>query len=301
MSEKIIGMVMGSFVGDSLAIGAHWIYDTKLLNEKLGRVDRLLKPLPGSYHPTKDLGEFTHYGDQELVLLESVAAKKGFDLEDFSGRWRDLFRDYKGYVDQATRGTLANYAAGKKASDAGSMSNDLSGAARIAPLGAVYSEDLDGFVASARAQTAMTHRDPITVECAEFFARILFIILKGMPPSIAIQKTAAERFTGLPIESWVGGGVDSVGKDSTSAIAGFGQSCHTPEAFPGIVHIVCKYEKDFREALVRSVMAGGDNAARAMAVGMILGAHLGLGAVPRDWVSELKQKPRITALFDRLL
>jgi ADP-ribosylglycohydrolase len=67
------------------------------------------------------------------------------------------------------------------------------------------------------------------------------------------------------------------------------------------VHIVCKYEKDFREALVRSVMAGGDNAARAMAVGMILGAHLGLGAVPQDWVSELKQKPRITALFDRLL
>ena len=301
MKNNAYGMILGSFVGDSLALGVHWIYETNIIKQKFGRVDTFLKPLPDSYHPSKDKGGFTHYGDQEMVLLESTSAKKKFDLEDFSWRWRSLFKDYKGYMDQATRGTLANYAAGKKASDAGSMSNELSGAIRIAPLAALYSQDLAGLVAAARAQTAMTHRDPLTVDCSEFFARLLFHILKGARPSDAMEKTAAERFTGLPIESWFSAGRDSIGEDSISEISRFGQSCHTPDAFPGIVHLVCKYEKDLREALIQAVMAGGDNATRAMAVGMILGAHLGMEAIPEEWVSGLTKKSRIMELAESII
>lgn len=294
-------MILGSFIGDSLALGVHWIYDTNIIKQKFGRVETLLKPLPDSYHPGKDKGGFTHYGDQEMVLLESVSARKEFDLEDFSRRWRSLFKDYKGYLDQATRETLANYAAGKKASDAGSMSNDLSGATRIAPLAALYSQDLAGLVAAARTQTAMTHRDPLTVDCSEFFARVLFHILKGARPSDAMEKTVAERFTGLPIERWFNDGRNLMGEESISAISRFGQSCHTPDAFPGIVHLVCKYEKDFKEALVQSVMAGGDNAARAMAVGMILGAHLGMDAIAEEWISGLTKHARIMELAEGII
>jgi ADP-ribosylglycohydrolase len=301
MREKVMGSIMGAFVGDSLALGAHWIYDTRLLREKIGRVERLLAPGPGSYHPTKQAGEFTHYGDQTMVLLESLAEKKTFDLEDFSRRWRTLFKDYKGYLDQATKGTLANYSSGKKAQEAGSSSNDLSGAARIAPLAALYAEDLEGLVKAAREQTAMTHRDPLVLDCAEFFAAVLFLVLKGSSPSRATEKIALERFPGRPLEGLVKKGLASTKGDTTSAIAAFGQSCHAPEALPGVVHILCKYEDDLKEALIQSVMAGGDNAARAMAAGMILGAHLGLKAVPEEWLSGLKAGKRIATLLAALL
>ena len=47
-------------------------------------------------------------------------------------------------------------------------------------------------------------------------------------------------------------------------------------------------------------MAGGDSAARGMAVGMILGAHLGHDAIPAEWLNELKAGNRITELLGRI-
>ena len=102
MLNKGKSMVMASFLADALALGAHWIYDSEKISETFGRVDTFLKPAPDSYHSTKEKGAFTHYGDQSFVLLESIAANGRFDLQDFSERWRELFKDYSGYIDKAT-------------------------------------------------------------------------------------------------------------------------------------------------------------------------------------------------------
>ena len=90
-------MVLMSFVADALSLGVHWIYNTNVIDKKWGRVEAYIKPERPTYHPTKDLGDFTHYGDQTLVLLESVSARSGFDLDDFSRRWLQFFDQYDGY------------------------------------------------------------------------------------------------------------------------------------------------------------------------------------------------------------
>ncbi len=118
-------MVLASFMADSLSLGVHWIYDTEKIASEYGRVETFLKPKENSYHPTKDKGEFTHYGDQQLVLLESVAASNGFDLNDFSDRWQGFFQDYNGYFDAATKGTLRNFSKGKGPEASASPSDDL--------------------------------------------------------------------------------------------------------------------------------------------------------------------------------
>jgi len=69
----------------------------------------------------KSKGDFTHYGDQTFVLLESVAQTKGFELQDFATRWKRLFEDYKGYFDQATQVTMHNLSKGKEIGDAGGV------------------------------------------------------------------------------------------------------------------------------------------------------------------------------------
>ncbi|MCD6293816.1 MAG: ADP-ribosylglycohydrolase family protein [Deltaproteobacteria bacterium] len=166
MGNRAITMVMASFAADSLALGAHWIYDTQTIEAYLGRVDALLKPQPDSYHSTKALGDFTHYGDQMFVLLESLTAQKGFSPGDFSTRWKTLFENYNGYVDQATQGTLAGYDSGKGPKGGGSPSDDLAGAARIAPLVYAYSDHLENLIDAAKTQTQMTHTNPLTVESA---------------------------------------------------------------------------------------------------------------------------------------
>ncbi len=71
MKTKVQAALVAAFAADALALPAHWIYDTGKLAKEFGRLNQFLKPAEGSYHFGKDKGEFTHYGDQMLVLLES--------------------------------------------------------------------------------------------------------------------------------------------------------------------------------------------------------------------------------------
>jgi ADP-ribosylglycohydrolase len=300
MKENGKTMVLASFVGDALALGVHWIYDTARIEKEFGRVDSFLKPPSDSYHPTKERGEFTHYGDQSFVLLESLAAKGGFDLDDFATRWRKLFQDYDGYYDQATKATLQNFSSDKMPVDAGSPSMDLSGASRVAPLVFCYQDDLDSLVEAAGDQTRMTHNNPDVIGGAEFFARVSWLVLRGTPPISAMEKVSSERFEKSFIGDWVKDGIESKAEDSVSTIARFGQSCHVDDALAGVVHLIAKYENDLEEALVQAVMAGGDSAGRGMVVGMVLGAHLGEEALPGQWVSDLQRRGEILDLLDKL-
>jgi ADP-ribosylglycohydrolase len=79
-----------------------------------------------------------------------------------------------------------------------------------------------------------------------------------------------------------------------------GQICHTPDAFSAVIHLIVRYERNLREALIQSVMAGGDSAARNMLVGMVLGAHLGKGSLPDDWLTGLRKGEEIRSLLARL-
>ena len=297
MKKKAEAMVLASFVADSLALGAHWIYDTAVIDNEFGRVDRLRKPAPDSFHATKEAGEFTHYGDQTLVLLSSIADCRGFNLDHFARSWQNLFQDYTGYRDHATRETLKNFAEHKEPAADGSSSTELVGAVRIAPLAYVYRENRDNLRSAAKAQTAMTHNDPVVVESAELLADALWHVLKGASPTAAFQTASSDR---TALRKMVADGLQSAGRPTRDTIKKFGQMCETNASLPGVIHLVATYETDLKTALVENVMAGGDSAARGMAVGMILGAHLGHDAIPAEWLNELKAGNRITELLGRI-
>ncbi len=299
MREKANAMVLASFAADALALGVHWVYSTRVIDKKFGRLTHFVKPMT-SYHASKSAGEFTHYGDQMLTLLESVAAFSGFNIDHFSQTWQNFFKDYEGYFDQATKGTLENFVQGKGPTESGSSSEDLSGAARIAPLAFCYRDDLETLVASARAQALMTHKHPHVADAAEFFARVVWKVLRDTPPCAAIQEVLTGNFDKAPFQEWVTDGMDSKDMDTRQAIGDFGQMCEIGAGFPGTIHLIVKYEGDLKEALVENIMAGGDSSARGMAVGLILGASLGHEAIPEQWLSELRQCQHITELLNRL-
>ena len=300
MKDKAKAMVLASFAADSLALGAHWIYSTQKIARDFGRIETFLAPDPDSFHPTKKKGEFTHYGDQAFVLLESLAARGGFDPGNYSMLWQQLFAVYKGYYDQATKVTLENLSLGKGHMEAGSSSNDLSGAVRMAPLAYCLGRDEEGLVLAARTQTDMTHRDSLTVDASEFFARMACRVMHGMTPVSALEEVSGTFFKGSQFQRWALKGIESSSGESVPTIKAFGQDCHTPDAFPSVIHLVCRYENDLKEALVQNVMAGGDSAARGMAVGMILGAHLGMEAIPAEWIEGLKKRLEIENLLDKI-
>lgn len=301
MTAQATAMVLASLVADSLALGAHWIYDTDDIDRRIGRVDKLLAPLPDSYHAGKTAGQFTHYGDQTLVLLQSLARTGDFSLTDFADGWRKLFTsDYPGYVDKATATTLENMDRDLPPEQCGSRSSDLGGAARIGPLVFRYRHDLDRLLAAVQAQTALTHNNPATLAGAAFIARTAWAVLNGTDPLPAMEEALEAGVDDIDLDIRIRSGLDSGGKTTRAVIKQFGQVCGIAAALPGAIHLILTYPTDLQTALIENVMAGGDSAARGLVAGMILGGTLGEAAIPRDWLEGMIHAADIRKLLAQL-
>ncbi len=298
MNDKLNAMLLGAFAGDALALGPHWVYNTRVIDKKFGTVDRFYDPV-ASYHANKKKGDFTHYGDQMLVLLESTAACNGFDSAHFARTWQSFFESYQGYFDHATKDTLKNMSEGKNLEVCGSSSDDLGGAARMAPVVYACPHDLETLVAAARRQTALTHNHATVVDASAFLAMTVDKVLNNRSPFNAMTEVLAENFQNGPVNTLVTAGLDSKSKDTRETIAEFGQMCSIDAALPATVHLIARYEQDFRQALVENVMAGGDSAARGMLAGMVLGAACGTTAIPIEWIDGLNAHGRIVALMEK--
>lgn len=299
LRERHAGMLYGALVGDSLALGAHWIYDQAEIARRFGRVTELLAPSEDSYHSGKERGALTHYGEQMLILLESIEASGGnFVMEDFARRWRQFWNDSNSYRDHATKKTLDHLTEGRGLTRAGSDSTELGGAARIAPLlAALRNEDQPTILAAARAQTALTHASAIAVDAAEFLARMVFILMRGVSVPIALQMAAALPFRALPAEQYLRQAEGTLHLPVAEAIVELGQSCPTEKALPAVFALLLRHNTDFETALIENVMAGGDSAARGLMLGTILGASCGRRAIPDRWIEPLLARPKVESFL----
>jgi ADP-ribosylglycohydrolase len=301
MKSPAQAMVVASFAADSLALGVHWIYDTEQIDRKIGRVIDLLPPSEGSYHKTKNRGEFTHYGDQSLHLLRHLDNHRGhFSLAEYARDWQSLFADYGGYRDRATKATLQNLEGGNTPDTCGSPSTDLGGAARIAPLVYCYREDPTGLLTAVQAQTAFTHRGPGAVEGAIFLARSCYAILHGVAPREAFIQALADGVADIDLDLRLRRCLDLPDGSIRQTIKEFGQTCSINAALPGAIYTVLQREDNLEEALIETAMAGGDSAARGMVVGMLLGARHGMEKIPTRWLDNLVNYQEIQAALDSL-
>lgn len=297
MIENQKAAVWGAFVADALSLGVHWVYNTGVIDKKFGRVERYYDPLT-SYHKGKKAGDFTHYGDQMLVLLESINSNGTFDDGHFAESWCKFFADYGGYFDKATNTTLENMDAGTDLTESASASDDLAGASRLAALVPSYHDDLAQLVRTSRTQTAITHNNEMVVLSAEFFARLVSAVLDGQSPTAAMETTLQAHVANTAISALITMGLESRQRDTRETIAEFGQTCSVTAGLPGAVHLIARYADDFKTGMVENVMAGGDSSARGMLAGMVLGAAHGISAIPEAWISEITAGKRINQLLN---
>lgn len=299
MKTHARAMVLASFAADSLSLAAHWIYDTSVIDQEFGVIDQLLPPAIDSYHNTKRKGDFTHYGDQSLVLLKHLAEVRNFDLRRFADAWIHFCKTSDGYMDKASRKTLAALGEGKSPEECGSGSSDLGGPARIAPLIYWYRDDPTRLMTCAHEQTRFTHTGSGIDASTEFIVRTALGVLNGQSPAEIIAQILDEGVQDLDLDMRLRRSVDTAGDDSRRVIAEFGQMCSTSAALPGAVHLILTYQDNLREALIQNVMAGGDSAARGLVVGMILGAYQGIDGIDKSWLEEMRAAHTIEQCLDQ--
>jgi ADP-ribosylglycohydrolase len=127
----------------------------------------------------------------------------------------------------------------------------------------------------------------------------VFAFLEGASTEAAIGSAASAGYTVLDLPA-VRQRVEAVRNlDAAQAASELGLACPAPQALPVVLMLLERFGDDFESALIENVMAGGDNAARALALGMVLGAKLGKAAIPERWLRDLAAASRVSAFLDR--
>ena len=297
--ETLRAAIIGSFIGDSFNLAPHWNYNVTKLERLYGRLTDIVDLPEDTYHTTRQAGEFTHYGDQAMWLLEYVSRNRSFDFERFALTWQENMLDFDGYRDGASKDTLDHFRSGRRQP---STSNDLAGISRMAGLLLGHNlKDEQALVDAARELTAMTHGDPQVIDAAEFFMRLLFRVQAGESISKAIKALSYRHFEALPAGEWIQKVRDLPEMTTPQAIVKLGQTCHVDHAFQSTIYVLLKHGHSFEEAMIENTMGGGDNAARGMIIGLILGAVHGEDAIPLRWRQGTKALPHMEELIEAAL
>jgi ADP-ribosylglycohydrolase len=280
LTNKQSGLLFGSYSADALSLGVHWIYDTNELAQKHGRVNKYKAPGADSYHPHKQAGDQGHVGDQSLCLLKFLVREKKWCPSGFMDDWLGMWPEYDDYIDGATKSTLANVQNRSDKTQGGSDSVEIAGPARIAPLISYLAHSTEEEVVRASVeQTMLTHRSPEAEESAAFLAKAGYRLIHGANLLDTLNETA-------PV--WALKKANSVLSENTvDAIGKLGPACSISSALPSVLYLALKYGDDIETAFIENAMAGGDNCARGLTLGMLLGAANGLSSIPERWVNEL--------------
>ena len=260
---------LAALVADAVSLGPHWVYNQKKLSRIYPEGITGYTDPASNYHPNRKAGQFTHYGDQTVLLAKSIANAGGFNLEAWRRDWVEAMREFDGYVDGATSTTLENEGA------APSNSDDLAGASRLAPI-LDLGLPIDDAIRAGREQTALTHGAPDVADAAEFFVRATFALQAGADMAQALEQAAAEgAYTELDpaVELEKAKQADPV--DFLKVSNDFGLTCHLHEAFPLALYFALRPDADFTSALSDNSLAGGDNSARAMLFALLFEARDG--------------------------
>jgi len=281
-------MLYGAFVGDAMALAVHWMYNTEEIETRYKNRNEIGYPLVDKYHSNKNAGDFTHYGDQSLWLLEYLKENEDFNIDSYREFWIEKMKNYTGYVDSSMRNSLEAFQKGEKH---GSNSLDLGGVSQIAPL--IWKYDEEKALENSLEFVKLTHNNPKLDVVVKFIVKSVFKILNGEEIEKALHD-ASNELGDIWLESKLEKAKDFIGVSVFSTVKTvniLGQSCGVEGALSSALYLVLKYKDNLEEALVNNNLAGGETASRAMIIGMILGA--GNREIPSSWTEIVNSKNTI--------
>ena len=291
--NKLKGLTWGSLLGDAYALGGHWIYDQNKLANSALNFNGLNNPL-SIYHPTKKAGNFTHYADQTVWLLEHMNLAKVYDPFDYANIWQEKMSSYQGYIDSASKNTLNNLNEGASFMGSGSESHDLSVVGRHAPL--IFSlKNIDDIIDSVKFHTFLTHMSKEVLDASKYIVEVTLAMIYDLDVETTLKERA--KFYGDMVETEVNKAFEARDMPSNDAIKLLGQACGVQGALASTVYLLLNYHDDFDELLKANVLAGGDSASRGMVAGMIVGARYGFEAIKPSWIEEIHDYKKLNELI----
>jgi ADP-ribosyl-[dinitrogen reductase] hydrolase len=159
---------------------------------------------------------------------------------------------------------------------------------RTAPLALRYAADGDALERFTRADSSLTHHDPLAADACVHLNRTLAALVRGTRP----PEPASEA--GRVAQAAVGADADALLDDVHRRI-GFVLTALRVGFAAGLGR------DSFEDAVVFAVNLGGDADTNGAVAGALAGARFGAGAIPERWLAPLRARERIHGLAVRLM
>lgn len=182
------------------------------------------------------------------------------------------------------------------------LSKGCGTAMRAAGIGYLYCHHSDLLRETAEHSSLITHGHPAATAASIAATYAVKLALDGVPLSDYLPRIMA--FVGVVDADFdqamrrlahVGGW-----KDEPAALAHIGEGWTGEEAIALALYCVMRYPDDYVACVRRAATSNGDSDTIACIAGGIMGARLGLDAIPADWRSRCENADYLLTLADRM-
>jgi ADP-ribosylglycohydrolase len=330
--DRMMGAIMGVFIGDALGVGTHWYYDLDKLQQdfgpwisdyndpKLNSSGRFAQVHQYRYDQGIRAGDASQTGQLFTMLLESIVENGSYDRGDFAARVDKLFETLDGtsysglYTDEAILETWKHRNAGIGWSDPKVGSNAItSDAAQMnVALAALYSNDPAKLAKAANRHTKLFYYNDFPITHSVAYALVVGGLIDGVPledikahiMSIdreVLTQNALYWDSRIQVETGQAAWNPDITFDPPHLIAKvYGQHCEIQQLLPSAYYFIHRFPDDFESAVLAAINGGGNNMARASLTGGMSGAMVGLSGIPERLVKGLNDHERLLELAERV-
>ena len=248
--------------------------------------------------------------DTQLMLVLARGLLQGAELE-LPGLMDKIAEELVLWLDEpdlgagaTTRGAVLKLRKGIHWSESGLNSKTCGSLMRVGILGFIFRNDPEKLIKAASLSGRITHIHPAADAASIAGAYAVKLALDGMAPEdmfsplLKATEGISDEFTEALKGSYE---LAHSNLGDEEALQKIGQGWYADETFALAYFCILRYPDDYKKAVQTAVNITGDSDSVGSVAGGILGARLGIEAVPVFWVEALKEKQKLEEMVAPLL
>jgi len=203
-----------------------------------------------------------------------------------------------------TRGAALNLKDGVHWSSSGLRSKTCGSLMRAGILGFIFRTDPEKLIEAASLSGRITHTHPTADAASVAGAYAVKLALDGAAPKdmflplLKVTEGISDEFTEALKDSYE---LAHSNLSDEEALKKIGQGWYADETFALAYFCILRYPDNYKKAVQTSVNITGDSDSVASVAGGILGARLGIEAVPVSWIEALKEREVLEEMVSPLI
>jgi ADP-ribosylglycohydrolase len=203
-----------------------------------------------------------------------------------------------------SRGAAMRLKSGINWSESAIISKTCGSLMRVGIIGFIYRNNPEKLVKAALLSGRITHSHPVSDAASISGAYAVKLALDGVEPGemheslLSVTEGISQEFTNALRMSYE---LAYSGMEDEDVLKKLGQGWYADETFALAYFCILRYPNDYRKAVQTAVNITGDSDSVGSVAGGILGAKLGIEAVPDSWIEALREKEKLEEMVGPLL